>query len=139
MFINKSKAIKGYSNTEKSSSLSKNSYEVVESILLELERSMTVVSKLTEKDNVEEKDRHKRNSNFSRACIAIYTLQTSLDFEKGGNLAVGLFQVYEFCRKQLIKAFTKKVVDGINKAIKTLNEIISAWKQMVGKNATVKL
>ena len=79
MFINKSKAIKGYSNTEQSSNLSKNSYEVVESLLLELERSMTIVSKLTEKDNVEEKDRLKRNSNFSRACTAIYTLQTSLE------------------------------------------------------------
>lgn len=137
MFINKSKAIKGYSNTEQSSSLSKNSYQVVENILVELERSMKIVSKLTEKDKVEENDIQMRNSSFSRACIAIYTLQTSLDFEKGGSLATKLFQVYEFCRKQLIKAFTKKVVNGINRAIKTLNEIISAWKEMVIKNATI--
>ncbi len=135
MFINKSKAIKEYSNAELSSRLSKNSYEVVENILLELERSMTIVSKLTEKDKVEEEDRKKKNSNFSRACIAIYTLQTSLDFDKGGKIATQLFQIYEFCRKQLIKAFTKKVVDGINKAIKTLNEIITAWKEMIIKNA----
>ena len=67
----------------------------------------------------------------------IYTLQTSLDFEKGGNLAIQLFQIYEFCRKQLIKAFTRKVVDGINKAINTLNQIINAWKDLRGKNATV--
>ena len=64
-----------------------------------------------------------------------YTLQTSLDFDKGGKIATQLFQIYEFCRKQLIKAFTKKVVVGINKAIKTLNEIITAWKEMIIKNA----
>ena len=55
-------------------------------------------------------------------------LQTSLDFEKGGNLEQ-LFQIYEFCRKQLIKAFIK-VVDGINRAINTLNQIINAWKAL---------
>ena len=124
MYINKSKAIKKYNNSELSANLSKNTFQVVESILVELKRSMTVVSELTEKDKVEEKERIKKNSNFSRACIAIYTLQTSLDFDRGGEIAIQLFQVYEFCRKQLIKAFTKKVVDGINRAIKIINEKI---------------
>mgnify|MGYP000577832822 CR=1 FL=1 len=91
----------------------------------------------SEKKKLEDKERQKSNSNFSRACIAIYTLQTSLDFEKGGNIAIQLFQVYEFCRKELIKAFTKKVVDGINRAIITLSQIISAWRELLGKNATI--
>ena len=137
MYINKAKAIKNYSNAESSVSLSKNSFEVVETILIELQRSMKIVSSISEKKKFEENDRVKRDSNFSRACIAIYALQTSLDFEKGGNLAVQLFQVYEFCRKQLIKAFIRKVVDGINKAINTLNHIINAWKELKGKNATI--
>lgn len=135
MYINKSKAIKEYNNSELSANLSKNTFQVVESILLELKRSMTVVSELTKKNKVEDKERVKKNSNFSRACVAIYTLQTSLDFDKGGEIAIQLFQVYEFCRKQLIKAFTKKVVDGINTAIETLNDIIFAWKELTSKNA----
>ena len=117
MFVNKSKAIKKYSQSERSSTLGKNSMQIVETILIELERSMKVVADLSEKDKIIDKDRDKRNSHFSRACTAIYSLQTSLDFEKGGKLAIQLFQLYEFCRKQLIKAFTKKVVIGINKAI----------------------
>ena len=135
MYINKAKAIKNYSTAETSVILSKNSFEVVETILIELQRSMKIVLSITEKNKFEEKERLKRDSNFSRACIAIYTLQTSLDFEKGGKLAIQLFQVYEFCRKQLIKAFTKKVVDGISKAIETLNDIIFAWKELNKKNA----
>ena len=123
MFINKSKAIKEYTNTERSSSLSKNSYQVVENILLELERCMTIVSKLTEKEKIEEKDRKKRNSSFSRACVAIYTLQTSLDFDKGGDLATKLFQIYEFCRQQLIKCFREEIIEGLKKAMGALEEI----------------
>ena len=134
MFVNKSKAIKKYTQSERSSPLGKSSMQIVESILIELERSMKVVANLSEKDKIIENERVKRNSHFSRACTAIYSLQTSLDFEKGGKLAIQLFQLYEFCRKQLIKAFTKKVVIGINKAIKSINQIIYAWKELLEKN-----
>tara|TARA_Y100000589_G_C27088419_1_gene602798 strand:+ start:540 stop:953 length:414 start_codon:yes stop_codon:yes gene_type:complete len=137
MYINKAKAIKNYSNTEASANLTKNSFQIVETILIELKRSMKIVSEISQKKKFEENERLKRNSNFSRACTAIYALQTSLDFERGGKIAIQLFQVYEFCRKQLIKAFTKKDVVGINRAIKTLNDIITAWKELLGKNATV--
>ena len=134
MFVNKSKAIKKYTQSERSSTLGKSSMQIVESILLELERSMKVVATLSEKNKIIEVERIKRNSHFSRACTAIYSLQTSLDFEKGGKLAIQLFQLYEFCRKQLIKAFTKRVVVGINKAIKSINQIIYAWKELLEKN-----
>ena len=136
MFTNKSKAIQKYSQTEKSSNLAKNSIEIVDIILKELERSMKRVSDLSEKYKIDENERKKRNSHFSRACTAIYSLQTSLDFEKGGKLALQLFQLYEFCRKQLIKAFTKKVVEGINRAISTINDILNAWKELLKNNAT---
>ena len=33
-----------------------------------------------------------------RCLTTIYSLQTSLDFEKGGTIATNLFQLYEFCR-----------------------------------------
>ena len=137
MYINKAKVINAYGKTEQASHLTKNSFEVVATILDELKRSMMIVSEISEKKKHEDKEREKSNSNFSRAFIAIYALQTSLDFDKGGNIAIQLFQVYEFCRKQLIKAFTKKVVDGINRAIITLSQIISAWRELLGKNATI--
>ena len=136
MYINKSKVINAYGQAERASNSTKNSFEIVATVLDELKRSMIIVSEISEKKKPEDKEREKSNSNFSRACIAIYALQTSLDFDKGGNIAIQLFQVYEFCRKQLIKAFTKKVVDGINRAIITLSQIISAWRELLGKNAT---
>ena len=38
MYINKAKAIKNYSNTEASANLTKNSFQIVETILIELKR-----------------------------------------------------------------------------------------------------
>ena len=104
-------------------------------MVTELKRSMDKVVISTGIDN----QRQLRTKYFSRSLVIIYTLQTTLDFDNGKDLAIKLFQIYEFCRKQLIKAFTKKVVKGINKAIITLNEIIDAWKEMVSKNATIYL
>ena len=62
-------------------------------------------------------------------CItSIYSLQVSLDFEKGGEISTNLFQLYEFCRKQIIKAFVESNNLGLKKSLDALNEIISAWE-----------
>ena len=42
------------------------------------------------------------SSAFQNSLLAIYFLQKSLDFEKGGTLAQNLFRVYEFCRLKII-------------------------------------
>ena len=37
-----------------------------------------------------------KSKHFARSLTIIYALQTSLDFEKGGEIAENLFQLYEF-------------------------------------------
>ena len=66
----------------------------------------------------------------TRSLTTIYSLQTSLDFEKGGEITKSLFQLYEFCRQQIIKAFSNNDNNGLKKAFDALNEIISAWSAM---------
>jgi len=75
------------------------------------------------------------SKNVTRSLTTIYSLQTSLDFDKGGKIATGLFQLYEYCRVQIISGFTKSVNDGIIKAKKALDQIISAWNNMQAKNS----
>ena len=65
-----------------------------------------------------------------RSLTSIYALQTSLNFEKGGMIATNLFQLYEFCRLQIINSFTKNENKGLKKASESLKEIIDAWSQM---------
>ena len=70
------------------------------------------------------------SKNVSRSLTTIYSLQTSLDFDKGGKIATGLFQLYEYCRLQIISGFTKSINNGIIKAKKALDQILSAWNNM---------
>ena len=115
------KAKKFYSTTEKSSLQVQDPISIVKTMVKELQSSMNKVIDTTGKDG----ERVVRTKYFSRSLVIIYTLQTTLDFEKGESLATKLFQIYEYCRQQLIKCFKEQVVDGTYKAINALEDIFS--------------
>ena len=77
-----------------------------------------------------------KNRHFSKSLTAIYSLQLSLNFDEGGNIAIKLFQLYEYCRQQLIKGFSKKVVEGIKKATEAIKSITEAWQNGVDNAKT---
>jgi flagellar protein FliS len=66
----------------------------------------------------------------AKALTAIYILQTSLDIEKGGEIARNLFQVYEYCRLQVVNSKRRDVPQGLTLCIKLLDELIDAWKRI---------
>ena len=76
-----------------------------------------------------------RSKHFSRALTIIYSLQSSLDFEKGGEIADNLFQTYEFARQMVIGSIKTMDETGPKRAILLLSEIREAWAQM-GENLT---
>ena len=61
----------------------------------------------------------KKSSSFSRALTILYTLQSSIDFEKDLNVAKSLFQVYEYTRVTLIEEFKSC---NVNKSINALTD-----------------
>ena len=133
-----------YKKVVKSGDLQKNPYEVVKLILQELSRTMQILSEdIEKKKQLEIKQQSgdllslqkSISKNVTRSLTTIYSLQTSLDFEKGGKIATGLFQLYEYCRVQIISGFTKTINDGIIKAKKALDQILSAWNNMQTTNA----
>ena len=87
----------------------------------ELQKSMDQVILSTGNEN----QRPLRTKYFSRSLVIIYTLQTTLDFDNGEDLATKLFQIYEYCRQQLIKCFQEQVIDGAKKAINALDDIFN--------------
>jgi flagellar protein FliS len=133
-----------YKKVVKSGDLQKNPYEVVKLILQELSRTMQILSEEIEKKkqlDIKQQSgdllslQKSISKNVTRSLTTIYSLQTSLDFDKGGKIATGLFQLYEYCRVQIISGFTKSINDGIIKAKKALDQILSAWNNMQIKNA----
>ena len=93
-------------------------------------------SKLQRKWKPKEDDIKLKNRHFSKALTAIYSLQVSLNFDQGGNISIQLFQLYEYCRKQLIKGFSKNVVDGIKKGANAIKDIAEAWQKGVVSGRT---
>ena len=132
-----------YKKVIKSGDLQKNPHEIIKLVLTELSRTMKMIS-----DDIEKKKefvikegssdliniQKSISKNVSRSLTTIYSLQTSLDFDKGGKIATGLFQIYEYCRLQIIQGFSKSINSGIIKAKNALDQILSAWSIMETKN-----
>ncbi|ADE39080.1 flagellar export chaperone FliS [Candidatus Puniceispirillum marinum] len=76
-----------------------------------------------------------RSKSLSRALSIIYGLQTSLNFEDGGEIAENLFRLYEYARIQLITDSGNNEIAGTKVAISALDEICDAWG-MIGKAVT---
>ena len=76
-------------------------------------------------------DNFRRKSNsFSKALTIIYTLQSSIDFEKDLNIAKNLFQIYEFTRMALINEFKTCHVEKSLLAASALTEIRDTWRDI---------
>ncbi len=72
----------------------------------------------------------KKSSSFSRALTILYSLQSSVDFEKDINIAKSLFQVYEYTRVSLIEEFKSCKVNKSINALTALVEIRDSWKSI---------
>ncbi|TCP61367.1 flagellar protein FliS [Rhodovulum bhavnagarense] len=97
-------------------------HRIVSTTLSELERALRVISAA-----------HSGGSPLpeaqtTRALTAIYILQSSLDFEVGGELAVDLFRVYEYCRQQVLAAMRKAQTTELDNAAQAVAGILAAWR-----------
>ena len=72
----------------------------------------------------------KKSNSFSKALTIIYTLQTSIDFEKDLSIAKNLFQIYEFTRLALINEFKSCKVEKSLLASAALQEIRDTWSNI---------
>ena len=72
----------------------------------------------------------RKSSSFSRDLTIIYSLQSSIDFEKDLGVAKSLFQIYEFTRVSLIEEFKSCKVGKSLKALTALSEIRDSWKSI---------
>lgn len=103
-------------------------HEIVNTLFKELLKSMNIFKDTLGKRELVEK----KSKSFSRSLTIIYSLQTSLDFEKGGEISNNLFRIYEYSRQQMISDLKANKAAGIDTAISIIAEIAGAWDQ-IGK------
>lgn len=105
-------------------------HAVIAVTLAELERSLAVLVA------AHEAGRSMPGEPCTRALTAIYILQSSLDFEKGEDIALGLFELYEYTRQQVLSAMRNAAdTAGLAAAHAAMSEILSAWRQ-IGPSAS---
>ena len=139
MVLNSTNAFEIYKKVEKSGDRIKSPYEVINVILNQLHKNIHLMILEIDKKKAFKisrrfenlKETQKAISKYFVKCLTtIYSLQTSLDFEKGGKIATNLFQLYEFCRLQVIDAFRNNNNDGLKKSYDALSQIVQAWNTM---------
>ena len=102
-------------------------HSIIQDILKELKNNLTsLLYSLENKPEVTEI----KSKSFSKSLTAIYILQNSLNFEKGGEIANNLFKIYDFSRRSILEGFTNKDPELIKNVIPLIDEIIDAWQQI---------
>ena len=126
-----------YKKSQQNSNLTKTPHEVVRFLMENLLNSMKSLQstlQITKGSDIENLTKKQlasfQSKNTSKALTIIYSLQISLDFDKSPEIAQNLFQIYEYCRVQIINALLKKTKTGLVKAIEVLNDILDGWSNI---------
>ena len=122
-----------YANSEREAAVeSDNPHALIAVMYDELLRSMNSFYANLEKNSA---DLELRGKSMSRSLTIIYALQSSLNFEAGGEIAENLFRLYEYARQQLLASAKSEESGGIKGAIGSLAEIRDAWRMTGSQNA----
>ncbi len=76
------------------------------------------------------KDWTQRGERQARTLRLISGLETSLDFEQGGEIAAGLARIYREARRLVVAACGENDIGKIDQARELLNEVAGAWAQI---------
>ncbi len=121
-------AIKNYENTDINSKLENaTKHDFIKIVLEELSKNLKSLKYSIENEGKLSKTKSK---SFARIISSLTLLITSLDFEKGEPIASNLFNLYDFCRKQVIDSYKNLTTQGIDASINVIDEILSAWKDI---------
>ena len=126
------KILNAYKNANRDAVIESEDPQALIMILLdELLCAMRSYASLVDKDKSNEA---RKNNHFTRSLTMLYGLQSSLNFDEGGEVAENLFRLYEYARVQLLNTSQTGQIDGTQVAISALTDIREAWSIMDPKN-----
>lgn len=126
--MNYNASMKQYLNDDivgKTTSL--NPHKIIEEILKDLVKNMGILAYSLDNEPVVSSI---KSNSFSKSLTAIYILQSSLDFDKGKEIAENLYNIYEFSKEAIMKGFTKRNSKLVYDAIPPIDQILEGWKQI---------
>jgi flagellar protein FliS len=127
------KMMHAYANSEREAAVeSDNPHALIAVMYDELLRSMNSFCANLEKNNA---DLELRGKSMSRSLTIIYALQSSLNFEEGGEIAENLFRLYEYARQRVLISSKSENPEDLAGIMDSLSEIRDAWKGVYGQNS----
>lgn len=75
-------------------------------------------------------NRWEKNQNLQRAQRILAELMSSLDMDKGEEVAKNLFALYSFCYSRLVEANLEDDTNLIDQPIRVLTELRDSWSKV---------
>ena len=88
------------------------------------------------KGAIERKEVKKKADAIKKAIDIVVRLQASLDFEKGGQVATRLDDLYTFCTNRLAMANVLNDSTMIDEVYRVISELKQGWSEISGVVAT---
>ena len=121
-------AIKQYEHSDINSKLENASkHDFIKIVLEELSKNLKSLKYAIENEGKLSKTKSK---SFARIITSITVLTSSLDFENGEPIASNLFNLYDFCRREVLDSYRNLSTKGIDDSIIVIDDILSAWKDI---------
>ena len=79
---------------------------------------------------MQEKELFKQNESLQKAQKILAELMSTLDMEKGGEVATNLFSLYTFCYNRLVEANIEDKPEYIDHAIEVMSQLRESWVEL---------
>ena len=121
-------AIKKYENVDINSKLEGSTkHDFIKIVLEELYQNLNSLKYSIENEGKLSKTKSK---SFAKIITSITILTSTLDFENGEPIASNLFNLYDFCRREVLDSYKNLTTKGIDDSINIIDDILSAWKEI---------
>jgi flagellar protein FliS len=85
---------------------------------------------------MQQRDYETQNTKLQRAQKILAELISSLDFDKGGEIAENLFRLYTYMYNQLVEANINDSRDRLEHVVHLLSELREAWDTIATESET---
>ena len=122
-------SLKKYQQVNKSTAQEASPYQLVAMLFQTLLDNIA-----TAKGAITQKNYEQKGTKLSNAIAIIGVLETSIDFEQGGEISNNLASLYLYCSEQLLLASINNDIDKLNEVAQILIPIKSGWDSIPLEN-----
>lgn len=83
---------------------------------------------------IDQKDYVAKSTHITKVLSILHVLASSLDFDKGGEVAISLARLYEWARRRVIEASRDNMPPIIEEVRKAIADIAEAWSTIGHKD-----